>query len=273
MAQLETAMAQVNLRVELVQQLVITHAHIDHWGQSATVMDRSGCDLWMHPDHRHATAPASDPEASIARRLEVARQSGVPEASLAELARSVRNMPSGVARLVEPDHELVDGVVIDTDLGGWRVYETPGHAPSHVCLYQPERRLLISGDHLLGRVSLVFEFGWTPDPIGEFLHSLEVVDGLDARLCMSGHGRTFTDVGAHIVATRALVGEQLASTAAAASEPRTAVELASVVFGEQDQISARFRLGDMLCFLHHLERTGALARGTDADGVERWSVS
>ena len=65
--------------------------------------------------------------------------------------------------------------------------------------------MLISGDHLLGRVSLYFDYGYTPDPPGEFLHSLDVVDALDARLCLAGHGRTFTDVQAHIDANRELV--------------------------------------------------------------------
>ncbi len=93
--------------------------------------------------------------------------------------------------------------------GEWVAYETPGHAPSHVCLFQPERRLLISGDHLLGRISLYFEFGYSPDPVGEFLSSLDVVERLGARLCLAGHGRTFTDVHAHIQGNRALVDEHL----------------------------------------------------------------
>ena len=88
---------------------------------------------------------------------------------------------------------LVDGVVVDTDLGPWTVVETPGHAPSHICLHQPEHRMLISGDHLLGRVSLYFDYGWTPDPVGEFLGSLDRVDALDARLALAGHaGRSPT---------------------------------------------------------------------------------
>jgi len=45
-----------------------------------------------------------------------------------------------------------------------------------VCLFQPERRLLISGDHLLGRISLYYDYGYTPDPVGEFLHSLDGVE-------------------------------------------------------------------------------------------------
>ena len=98
------------------------------------------------------------------------------------------------------------------------MHETPGHAPSHVCLFQPERRLLISGDHLLGRISLFFDYGYSPDPVGEFLRSLDVVEALHARLCLPGHGRTFTDVHAHIEGNRELVAERLAKITAVMRE-------------------------------------------------------
>ena len=112
-------------------------------------------------------------------------------------SRRDRGRPLAAGPL-HPDRDLVPGVEIETDLGAWSVHETPGHAPSHVCLFQPERRLLISGDHLLGRVSLYFDYGWSPDPVGEFLSSLDVTDALDARLALSGHGRPFSDVREHI---------------------------------------------------------------------------
>src|SRR5207302_3066517 len=100
-----------------------------------------------------------------------------------------KSEPPTVAGVSLPDKALVNGVRIETEAGTWTVTETPGHAPSHVVLYQAERRLLISGDHLLGRVSLYFDHGWTPDPVAEFLSSLEVVERLNARLCLPGHGR------------------------------------------------------------------------------------
>src|SRR5437588_6828513 len=202
MSELERAFAQVGLSVGDVRLVVCTHAHVDHWGQAATICDRAGCELWMHPDHEHATQTAGNPELALARRIEVGRQSGVPEAALERYAERVRDMLSGIARVIEPDAPLVDGVEIETDLGTWSVYETPGHAPSHVCLFQPERRLMISGDHVLGRISLFYDFGWTPDPVGEFLGSLDVVDQLDARLALSGHGRPFVDVHGHIEGNR-----------------------------------------------------------------------
>jgi glyoxylase-like metal-dependent hydrolase (beta-lactamase superfamily II) len=271
-AQLEQALGQVGLRLEQAQRLVITHAHSDHWGQAGTVVDRAGCEMWMHPNHQHATAAETDPEQALARRLEVARQSGVPDAAVRRYAEHLREMPSGIARVVEPDRELVDGVTVDTDLGPWRVYETPGHAPSHVCLFQPERRLLISGDHLLGRISLYYDYGWTPDPIAEFLASLDVVEGLDPRLCMSGHGRTFTDIRAHIAGNRELVAARLdGAVAGLGGDALTALQLVPAIFGEPiTEEMASWRLTETMCYLNHLERERRVSRSTGEDGAEVW---
>lgn len=270
LAQLERALDQVNLRLEHVQLLAITHAHSDHWGQAAPVVERAGCEMWMHPNHRHGTTGETEPEAALTRRLEVARQGGVPEVALQRYIEQIRGMPSGVARVIEPDRALVEGVVLDSDLGPWHVYETPGHAPSHVCLFQPDRRLLVSGDHLLGRISLFFEYGWTPDPIGEFLRSLDVVEGLDARLCLSGHGRTFTDVQAHIEGNRRLVAERLdAAERGLAGGPVTAVELVPAVFGEPLSAVTRWHLTETLCYLRHLEVGGRAVPEPDG-AVDRW---
>jgi glyoxylase-like metal-dependent hydrolase (beta-lactamase superfamily II) len=262
LAHLERALDQVNLRLEHVRLLVCTHAHSDHYGQAAPIMERAGCELWMHPNHAHMTQSAADPEAWLARRLEVARQSGVSEEALRRYAEERKGQGFGVAKIVEPDQPLVDGVEIATDLGTWRTYETPGHAPSHVCLHQPDRRLLISGDHLLGRVSLYYDYGWTPDPAGEFLHSLDVVDALDARLCLAGHARPFADVRGHIDANRALVHQRLAVVERALHDgPKTAVELVPDVYGEPlSPMTASWWLSETLSYLVHLERTGVVRR-------------
>ena len=274
LAQLERAMGQVGLSLADVRLLVCTHAHAAHYGQAASVVDASGCELWMHPAHEHMRAGIDNPDELLARRFEVARQSGVPLAPLRTWSQSARERGSGIARLVEPGRDLLAGVVVETDLGPWTVVETPGHAPSHVCLHQPERRLLVSGDHLLGRVSLYFDYGWTPDPVGEFLSSLSAIEQLDARLCLSGHGRTFTDVRAHIAANRALVGERLERVRSAVSEqgPITAYDIVPLLHGEElTQLTAGWWLPETLCYLGHLAGTGVVAR---AEGEpERWTLA
>ena len=45
MAHLERALEQVNLRLENVRLLLCTHAHSDHYGQAATIVERAGCEL------------------------------------------------------------------------------------------------------------------------------------------------------------------------------------------------------------------------------------
>jgi len=274
LANLERALAMCNLRLEDAHLVVCTHAHTDHCGQVATVLERAGCEVWMHPNHEHMTRRLEDPEAVLARRLEVARQSGVPDEPLRRYAESQSGQrETGIAGPIEPDRDLLAGVTVATDLGGWVAYETPGHAPSHVCLFQPERRLLISGDHLLGRISLFFDYGYSPDPVGEFLSSLDVVEKLGARLCLAGHGRTFTDVQAHIQGNRTLVGERLSSVlevVRGGGEP-TAFEIVPRVYGSLlSKPSAQWLLSKVLAYLTHLEAVGEVERITGEP--ERWTA-
>lgn len=273
LAQLERAMDQVGLRLDQVRLIACTHAHADHWGQAAPIRDRAGCELWLHPNHAHAVRVATDPNLAVARMLEIGRQSGVPERALRLYVERAKDHPSGVARLIEPNRPLVDGVVIETDLGEWTVHETPGHAPSHVCFFQAEHRVLISGDHLLGRISLYFDYGWTPDPIGEFLRSLDLVETLDARLCVSGHGRPFFDVPGHIDGNRRLVRERLdAALEGVRDEPRTALEIAPLVHHESPtDATVRWWILETLCYLTHLERLGLVVR--EGDDGELWRAA
>ena len=263
MRDLERALEQAGWRVGDVRLIVRTHAHVDHCGQAATIQDRTGCELWIHPRHEHLTAALDDRDAALARRIEIARQSGVPEAPLQAWAEGRREQGTGMSGPLRPARDLLPGVVVETDLGPWNVYETPGHAPSHVVLHQPGRRLLISGDHVLGRISLYFDHGWTPDPVGEFLASLDVVDGLDVRLTLSGHGRPFTDLHGHLEGNRALIRERIDGVLAAIAErgEATAYDLLPAVYGERLMPeTAAWLLTKMLCYLEHLELGGRVRR-------------
>ncbi len=269
---LERALAMCNLRLEQTRLVVCTHAHTDHCGQAATIVERAGCEVWMHPNHEHLNRMTEDPEAVFARRVEIARQSGVPEEPLRRYAAERSTRGSGIAGPITPDRKLLAGVSIVTDLGEWVVHETPGHAPSHVCMFQPERRLLICGDHLLGRISLYFDYGYSPDPVGEFLSSLDVVERLGARLCLSGHGRTFTDVHAHIQGNRALVDERLTRVHEALDgQALTVFEIIPHVYGDSlSQQNAHWLLSKILCYLTHLQVLGKVRR--IAGEPERWTA-
>jgi glyoxylase-like metal-dependent hydrolase (beta-lactamase superfamily II) len=273
LAHLERALDQVGLRLEHVRLIVLTHAHVDHCGQAPAIAARAGCEVWLHPNHQHYTRSLEDPEQALLRRAEVARHSGVPEPDLRRWLEQRRASGTGQAGVLRSDRDLLPGVTVSTDLGAWSVIETPGHAPSHVCLHQPERRLLISGDHLLGRISQYFDGGWTPDPVGEFLESLGRVEGLDARLALAGHGRPFTDVAGHIEGNRALAASRLDAVRTLLAEaPATAWDLSPRLYGDAfGPGTATLLLSQSLAWLTHLERLGEVERDGSGD-AELWAL-
>jgi glyoxylase-like metal-dependent hydrolase (beta-lactamase superfamily II) len=274
-AQLERALDQAGLGVEHIRLVVCTHAHSDHYGQAASICAAAGCELWMHPAHGHMTADAGDPAAALERRIEVARQSGVPLDALERYREENRDRAPGISGIVLPDRELLPGVEVETDLGRWQVVETPGHAPSHVVLHQPERGLLISGDHVLGRPSVYFEYGYTPDPVGEYLTALERVRALPVDLILAGHGRPARDLEGHIDAHLDLVDAALARIREAlAGEPRTAFEIAGAGIGLQrvPRAAMTWAISLTLAYLNRLELTGQVERIHGSD-PERWLLA
>jgi glyoxylase-like metal-dependent hydrolase (beta-lactamase superfamily II) len=273
--QLDLALAQAGFGVEDIRLVVCTHSHTDHYGLAGAITERAGCELWMHPRWEHVRLLADDPEAALEARIEVARQSGVSPAALARYREARSDSETGIDILKEPDRELVPGVEVETDLGSWQVIETPGHAPSHVVLHQPERRLLISGDHLLGRTVLFFDYGHSPDPIGEFCASLGRVEPLDVGLVLPGHGRTFRDPEAKIAESHRQVNELLDKVRAAlGSEERTAFEIVEEIVGPEmvRTPASAWVLQIVLSCLDHLVIEGEV-EGLDGSDPQRWRLT
>ncbi len=275
LANLESALRQAGFELSDVKLVVCTHSHADHYGLAGPIIDASGAELWIHPAWDHVRGFVEDPEGSLHQRIEVARQSGVPADALERYEKTREGESPTIERLVPPDRELVPGVEVMTDLGPWQVYETPGHAPSHVCLHQPDRRLLISGDHLLGRISLFYDYGHVPDPAGDYLGGLDEISGLDVDLCLSGHGRPFRDVGAKIEATRTEATDQLGRVRdSIMSGPKTAFETISDLIGPDNlnPATAAWGLQIALAYLDHLEAAGEV-ESSEEGGKKVWRMS
>ncbi|HVX34534.1 MAG TPA: MBL fold metallo-hydrolase [Solirubrobacterales bacterium] len=271
---LDVALAQAGFGVEDVRLVVCTHAHSDHYGLAASICAEPGCELWMHPKWEHIRLQADDPRAALEQRLEVGRMSGVPIAALERYRQDRAARPEDLIDGIRaPDRDLVPGVEVATDVGTWTVVETPGHAPSHVCLHQAERRLLVSGDHLLGRTALFFDYGHTPDPFGEYLASLDAIEPLPVDLCLPGHGKPFRDPQAKVEAGRRQAGELLdrvRDQLAGGAEP-TAFEVVEGIIGRENlgPGTAGFALQIILACLDHLAVLGEARQVPDTD-PQRW---
>jgi hydroxyacylglutathione hydrolase len=74
------------------------------------------------------------------------------------------------------------------DAGSWvlKVVHTPGHTSGSMCLYEPRKRVLFSGDTLFahGTVSNIYDSG----SLGEYFNSLRLLKTLKIDLLLPGHG-------------------------------------------------------------------------------------
>ena len=102
--------------------------------------------------------------------------------------------------MAEPDVLFEDGK--DIDLPGWplRTIWTPGHSPGHVCFYSDDRRLLISGDHVLPRITpnISVHSQQIANPLGDYLDSLRKVDGLGTEEVLPAHEYRFSDLSSRL---------------------------------------------------------------------------
>ena len=214
-AALEHALAACGHRLEDVRVLLATHTHSDHMGVAQLVLERSGAPFWMHPASAHFYDAMRDPQGVRAARERRARAEGVPEDLLDEFA-DVREETDGVMAAIDPDLDLVEGRPLPAPLRDWEVLETVGHAPSHVCLLDRRRGIVIVGDVLGPVFSPYFDYGYSADPLGEYMRSLDRLASIDGlALALPGHGRPLADVGSVIDLHRRGVGDALDAAEAA----------------------------------------------------------
>ena len=188
--------------LERIARLVVTHAHIDHFGLAGEVVRRSGGELWMH--EAAPARPGQVPRPGRGRRPPHA-DAGRPRAVRPRAHRELRGparLDAGDALDRRPGPAAAGGERLAVGGRSWEVVHTPGHSPGHVCLWSAADRVLCSGDHLLQVVSppVTFERGFERDPMGSYLDSLERVAALEPELVLPGHGPPFRD-GARRAAT------------------------------------------------------------------------
>lgn len=187
---LSRQLGAIGIRYSDIARVVITHAHIDHYGMAGKVIRRSKAMLIMHAieeemislRYRHARrfACASN---------ELLRAGGAEDRCMPD----PRQMADRFTRLVEcaaPDIVWQGGETLMHDGFEFRVLWTPGHSPGHICLYDSTRKLLFSGDHVLPGITAHIGISphSGPNPLGDYTDSLKRLRCLEVELMLPGHG-------------------------------------------------------------------------------------
>ncbi|MCP9486043.1 MAG: MBL fold metallo-hydrolase [Gaiellaceae bacterium MAG52_C11] len=247
-----------------VVRILVTHFHPDHIGAAADVAAVTGAPVYEGElDYAQARMVWGNPEWPQ-RIADWFLTHGVPRPIAEELIES----GSVYAPFIryQPDPALVSH---GEHLDGWELVDAPGHADGQLCLLKDG--VLISADHLLGRISPTVGL-WPesrPDPLGDYIRSLERTIELAPRLALPGHGEPIVDpVGrAHALIEhhRERLGVAEASLTAT---PRTGYDLSFELFGaDLKAASRRFAVAETLSHLERLVREERAVRHEDDGAV------
>jgi glyoxylase-like metal-dependent hydrolase (beta-lactamase superfamily II) len=200
---LTAGLAAAGAAVGDVVGVVATHVHPDHHGLSRRLRAESGAWVAMHPAERDNLPQRIAQEPGMARLERVSRRmrsDGAPDEAIEELLAQLGESAPGLNDMAEPDVLLEDGDSVP--LPGRRLHAiwTPGHTPGHLCLREPDAQLLLTGDHVLPRVTP--NIGLHPErgdkPLRRFLESLDAVAAYDDHEAFPAHEYRFAGLAARV---------------------------------------------------------------------------
>ena len=197
---LERQLAEIGIAFRDIAQIVVTHAHSDHYGLAGRVKELSGATIALHRIESQSLASGRGLGSAVFEQFERwLSANGFPPAELAQPHFGPAHDHRRFERQAIPDVLLEDGDEIATGDFRFTVIWTPGHAPGHVCLFDARHHVLLAGDHVLPvttpNVSLRSPDG---SPLSDFITSLKKVRDLDARLVLPAHEQSFTDLRGRI---------------------------------------------------------------------------
>lgn len=247
-----------------IRRIVLTHAHPDHYGAAGWLQEQSGAPVLLSAGEQAFARRTWAADASSEQAIQAMfRQHGLADELAEHVAEDIRRLraatwPAPVWQTLEPDSALRIGP------RSFRTVATPGHSEGHLALYCAEQRLMLCGDTVLGKISPNISL-WPdgpPDPLGDFLATLERLAQLPVELGLPGHGPLLRLFAARLDELRVHHAARLELIALRARRGATAAAICSSVF-QVDQLSThqlRFALAETLAHLEHLVRAGRLER-------------
>lgn len=193
---LEKSLKRLGRSFPSIERILITHGHIDHYGQAKKISTLSGASIYIHPKEYgrirsliHSFGPLKT----------ILLRNGIPENLVHQAIRFIES----AQKMADPLDEaffLEDGDFIPFATMTLKTIHCPGHSPGLICFYWQEQKTLFTGDHLLKEI--------TPNPVlnvpdsrsplrypglKEYLSSLKRVADLEVSLLLPGHGEEIDD--------------------------------------------------------------------------------
>jgi glyoxylase-like metal-dependent hydrolase (beta-lactamase superfamily II) len=264
-----------------VAGVVVTHIHPDHHGLSGWLRREGGAWIAMHPVEAESLPGRlwRNSQGQAGLDEDWLRGHGVPDEDLAVLAVDADRI-AHVLDLAEPDRFLDDGDRVPIPGRDVRAVWTPGHTPGHLCLHDAAAGVLLTGDHLLPRISpnIGVNRGDDGDPLTAYLASLDRATSFRADEALPAHEYRFRNIptrAADLIAHHHDRSAEILRAIDHLAQPTAWAIAAQLTWSRGwpalHGMMRRMALAETLAHLHHLRTTGDLVQAAGTPLVWRRS--
>jgi len=247
--------------------LFITHLHADHFGLVAKLATESTKVYFSRPE-KELMESWEGFEAMVA----YAGRNGFPENELRAALDKHPGAKYGTEWIPELK-VLEDGDRVQAGNYDFQCVATPGHTMGHTCLYEPDKKVLVAGDHILIDITPNIQcWSDSQNPLKHYLSSLDKVAELQVDLVLTGHRRLISNHRGRIEELKKHHAQRLAEVLTILDDqPLTAFEVASHMtwdikcdhWNDFPVAQRWFATGEALSHLRLLEEEGKVRRETE----------
>ena len=159
-----------------VTDIIITHSHVDHSPLSRRLKNETGASII-------GFGSADEARTSFMKKLSSSLDLGGEE---------------GIDQDLTLDEKVIDKQLLKKNDYTIEVIHTPGHLSNHICLAVKEKKVLFSGDHVMGWATTLIS---PPDgDLGSFMRSLEKLSERDELIYYPGHGKPLREAKKMVLA-------------------------------------------------------------------------
>lgn len=239
-----------------IRHVVITHAHIDHFGWVGHFTRETGARVWVHELDARVLSRFEERMVLASKDMRVFLDRAGVKPDLRDELESMYRFSKAFFKSVTIDGVVKDGQRI---INGYRIHHTPGHCPGQICLEVDD--FLFTADHVLSRITP----HQSPASITPFcglelyLQSLDKVRRLGGiRLALPGHEAPIEDMGARISVIAAHHERRLGQVLELCRDPMTLVEVSKGLFGQREGYTRLLALEEAGAHVEYLFQRGEL---------------